>query len=115
MFLGFSLAPLRLAIVLGLVTSFFSVLMLAFIVVDKVWLNPGVPVGIPTVLTSIALFAGVQLMVLGMVGEYIGRIFLEQNGMPQFVVRYLKRGVEANWMYDSSDSIPTFGGLPNER
>jgi undecaprenyl-phosphate 4-deoxy-4-formamido-L-arabinose transferase len=115
MFLGFSIAPLRLAIVLGLVTSFFSVLMLAFIVVDKVWLNPGVPVGIPTVLTSIALFAGVQLMVLGMVGEYIGRIFLEQNGMPQFVVRYLKRGVEANWMYDSSDSIPTFGGRPDER
>ena len=45
-----------------------------------------------------------------MVGEYIGRIFLEQNGMPQFVVRYMKRGVEAGWMYDSSDSIPTFGG-----
>ena len=38
----------------------------------------------------------------------------EQNGMPQFVVRYMKRGVEAGWMYDSSDSIPTFGGEPHE-
>jgi undecaprenyl-phosphate 4-deoxy-4-formamido-L-arabinose transferase len=114
MFLGFSIAPLRIAIVLGLVTSLFSLVMLGLIIIDKIWINPGVPVGIPTVLTSVALFAGVQLMVLGMVAEYIGRIFLEQNGMPQFVVRYMKRGVEAGWMYDSSDSIPTFGGQPHE-
>jgi len=90
MFLGFSIAPLRLSVVLGLVTSFFSVLLLFGILVDKLWVNPNVPVGIPTVLTCIALFAGVQLVVLGMVGEYVGRIFLEQNGMPQYVVRYVQ-------------------------
>ncbi|HUQ71867.1 MAG TPA: glycosyltransferase family 2 protein, partial [Planctomycetaceae bacterium] len=89
MFLGFSIAPLRLSVVVGLVTSLFSTLLLFGIVLDKLWVNPDVPVGIPTVLTCVALFAGVQLIVLGMVGEYVGRIFLEQNGMPQYVVRYV--------------------------
>jgi glycosyltransferase involved in cell wall biosynthesis len=89
MFLGFSISPLRVAVVLGLATSLLSLLMLVGIVIDKLWINPGVPVGIPTVLTFIALFAGVQLVVLGMVGEYVGRVFLEQNGMPQYVVRYV--------------------------
>jgi len=88
MFLGFSIAPLRLSVVIGMGTSLFSLLLLVGIVIDKLWLNPGVPVGVPTVLTCIALFAGVQLIVLGMIGEYVGRIFLEQNGMPQYVVRY---------------------------
>lgn len=89
MFLGFSITPLRLSVVAGMLTSLFSLILLLGIVVDKVWLNPDVPVGIPTVLTCIALFAGVQLLVLGMIGEYLGRVFLEQNGMPQYVVRYV--------------------------
>jgi glycosyltransferase involved in cell wall biosynthesis len=89
MFLGFSIAPLRISVVVGLLTSLFSIALLFGIVIDKIAWNPDVPVGIPTVLTCIALFAGVQLTVLGMIGEYVGRVFLEQNGTPQYVVRYL--------------------------
>jgi glycosyltransferase involved in cell wall biosynthesis len=92
MFLGFSITPLRIAVIAGLVTSMFSILMLVGILVDKVWVNPGVPVGIPTVLVLITFFGGVQLTVLGSVGEYVGRIFLSQNGMPQFVIRDVMRG-----------------------
>lgn len=88
MFLGFSIAPLRLSVLLGLLTSLLSLALLFGIVIDKLVLNAEVPVGIPTILTCIALFAGVQLTVLGTIGEYVGRIFLEQNGMPQYVVRY---------------------------
>lgn len=92
MFLGFSITPLRLAVIAGLMTSALSALLLLGIVVDKVWLNPSVPVGVPTILTLITFFSGVQLTVLGSVGEYIGRIFLAQSGMPQFVVREVLRG-----------------------
>ena len=88
MFLGFSIIPLRLAVVFGFLASLLSVVGLVAIVIDKLWVNPDVPVGIPTVLICIVLFAGIQLMVLGMVGEYVGRVFLHQSGMPQFVVRY---------------------------
>ncbi|MBI2480777.1 MAG: glycosyltransferase family 2 protein [Planctomycetia bacterium] len=91
MFLGFSITPLRVSLFLGLVTSVLSLLLLLIIVVERLWIDPTMPVGIPSVLVSIAFFAGVQLFVLGMVGEYVGRVFLEQNGMPQYVVRYVKK------------------------
>lgn len=92
MFLGFSAAPLRLSVVVGLTTSALSVLMMLLVVVDKLWVNPTVPVGTPSILVFITFFSGVQLTVLGAVGEYIGRIFLAQSGTPQFVVREVLRG-----------------------
>ena len=92
MFLGFSVAPLRAASLLGFGTAAFSALMLVMIVVDKFFWNPTVPVGIPTVLIAISLFAGLQMFLLGMLGEYIGRIVLTQNGQPQSVIRYRLAG-----------------------
>ncbi len=90
MFLGFSILPLRMSVVLGFVTSASSVLWLAIILIDKLWLTPSVTIGIPTVLACIVLFSGVQLIVLGTIGEYVGRVFLAGNGMPQYIVRYSK-------------------------
>lgn len=87
MFLGFSIAPLRISVLLGLFSSACSILLLFAILIDKLWINPGVPVGIPSVLAFITLFGGIQLTVLGMIGEYVGRIFLDQNGTPQYVIR----------------------------
>lgn len=88
MFLGFSIAPLRLAALAGLCTSALSLLLLLAIVLDKLLLNPQLTVGIPTVLVCVTLFAGIQLFVLGTVGEYVGRVFLHLQGKPQSVVRY---------------------------
>ncbi|MHB8901532.1 MAG: hypothetical protein ACYC6Y_22500, partial [Thermoguttaceae bacterium] len=88
MFLGFSIAPLRLATVGGMVVSLFSFVLLVAIIVDKLFVAPNVTVGIPTVLVCLTFFAGVQLWVLGMVGEYVGRVFLQIHGKPQAVVRY---------------------------
>ena len=92
MFLGFSVAPLRAASLLGFGTAAFSALTLVMIVVDKLVWNPEVPVGIPTVLICVSLFAGLQMFLLGMLGEYIGRIVLTQNGQPQSVIRYRMGG-----------------------
>ncbi len=88
MFLNFSVAPLRVAVYVGLTTSCLSVLALLYILIDKLWITPGVTVGIPTVLGAIIFLSGVQLMVLGLVGEYLGRLYLDQTGTPQYVVRY---------------------------
>lgn len=88
MFLGFSIMPLRIATLLGLAASSISALLLVGIVIDKLWIAPELTHGIPTILALTVFFAGVQLVVLGTVGEYVGRVFLEQNGRPQFVVRY---------------------------
>jgi glycosyltransferase involved in cell wall biosynthesis len=87
MLLSFSILPLRVAGVLGLGCSLFSGVLLVGVVIDKIWLNPGVTVGIPTVVITIAFFAGVQLLILG---EYLGRLFMDYSGTPLFVIRYVK-------------------------
>jgi undecaprenyl-phosphate 4-deoxy-4-formamido-L-arabinose transferase len=91
MFLNFSILPLRLSALLGLVASMTSLLLLVAIVIDKLYINPGVTVGLPTVLATIVFFAGVQLVILGTIGEYLGRLFLDHSKSPQFVVRYVTR------------------------
>jgi glycosyltransferase involved in cell wall biosynthesis len=91
MFLNFSIAPLRLSVYVGLFTSCLSVLALFLILIDKIWISPNLTMGIPTVLGSIVFFSGVQLMILGLVGEYLGRLYLDHTGTPQFIVRYVTR------------------------
>jgi undecaprenyl-phosphate 4-deoxy-4-formamido-L-arabinose transferase len=92
MFLNFSTLPLRLAALVGLLCALGSVVLFGIIIVDKLWLNPTVTVGVPTILLTVVFFGGVQLMILGTIGEYLGRLFLDQSGAPQFVVRYTKNG-----------------------
>lgn len=94
MFLGFSILPLRLTIFLGFFSCLLGVLGLAAIIIDKIWLNPAITVGIPTAIACIILFAGVQLIVLGTIGEYVGRVFLHTGGRPTFVERYAKFGIQ---------------------
>ncbi len=89
--MGFSILPLRISSLMGMGISLLSVVWLALILIDKLWISPGVTSGIPTVLACIVLFSGVQLMVLGMLGEYLGRMFLATNGQPQYIVREIIR------------------------
>jgi undecaprenyl-phosphate 4-deoxy-4-formamido-L-arabinose transferase len=96
MFLNFSIQPLRLSIYVGLLTACLSIVALIFIVIDRIWITPNLTLGIPTVLGTIVLLAGIQLMILGLVGEYLGRLYLDHTGTPQYVVRYVKRGSSAN-------------------
>jgi len=88
MFLSFSVVPLRLAVYVGLFTSCFSVLALVLIWVDKIWFTRDLTLGISTVLGSIVFFSGIQLMILGLIGEYLGRLYLDHTGTPQSIVRY---------------------------
>lgn len=92
MFLNFSITPLRLSALLGVCTSMVSLLLLVAIVIDKLFIDPDVPHGLPTVLVIVVFFAGVQLVILGTIGEYLGRLFLDHSKSPQFVVRYVRRG-----------------------
>ena len=84
--------PLRLSIYVGLLTSCLSVVALVAILIDRLWITPNLTLGIPTVLGTIVLFAGIQLMILGLVGEYLGRLYLDHTGTPQYVIRYVKGG-----------------------
>src|SRR2546423_9075050 len=92
MFLTFSIKPLRISVYVGLFAACLSVLLLIGILIDKLWITPDLTVGIPTVLGSIVFFSGIQLMILGLIGEYLGRLYLDQTGTPQYVVRYTMHG-----------------------
>ena len=92
MFLNFSIAPLRISALLGACTAGVGLFLLVAIVIDKLYLNPGVTLGIPTVLVLLVFFSGVQLVILGTIGEYLGRLFLDHSRAPQFVVRYVRGG-----------------------
>jgi undecaprenyl-phosphate 4-deoxy-4-formamido-L-arabinose transferase len=45
------------------------------------------PAGWASMIVSLFIIAGIQLFSLGMIGEYLGRLFLKDNGRPQFVIR----------------------------
>lgn len=92
MFLSYSILPLRISVVAGVLTSLIALVLIIEIVIEKLWVNPNLPLGVPSILIAILFFAGVQLIILGTIGEYLGRLFLDHSGNPQFVVRYVRRG-----------------------
>jgi undecaprenyl-phosphate 4-deoxy-4-formamido-L-arabinose transferase len=86
MFTSFSVLPLRVSIFLGL---FFAVIgfFLGIYSVIEHFIDPTLPAGFASIATAIFVFAGIQLISLGMLGEYIGRIFISLNKQPQFTIR----------------------------
>jgi dolichol-phosphate mannosyltransferase len=90
---SFSAAPLRLATYLGLWVSGFAFFGVVFTLAQKLFasqfakigLAPGA--GFPTIVISILFLGGVQLICLGILGEYIGRIYDEVKGRPLWVIR----------------------------
>ena len=104
MFLNFSIKPLRVSVYVGLFASCLSIVALVAILIDKLWITPDLTVGIPTVLGSVVFFSGIQLMILGLVGEYLGRLYLDQTGTPQFVVRYTTRKGESTTIPGRKDA-----------
>ncbi|HOY32960.1 MAG TPA: glycosyltransferase [Bacteroidales bacterium] len=83
---SFSVLPLRISIFVGL---FFAITGFVFGILSVVerFMVPGLPPGFTETITVIFIFSGIQLMSLGMIGEYIGRIFISQNKQPQYTIR----------------------------
>jgi glycosyltransferase involved in cell wall biosynthesis len=86
MFVNFSVLPLRVSTVTGLAFSIFGFLLAVWGFTEKM-VRPDLPVGWSSVIVAIVLFSGVQLVMLGVVGEYLGQLFLSSNQTPQYVVR----------------------------
>ena len=83
---SFSVAPLRLASVLGLLISTVAFIYLLF-VIGKTLLYGDPVAGYPSMISIILFMGGIQLVVLGIIGEYIGRIFYEAKNRPDYLVR----------------------------
>ena len=95
MFTNFSILPLRLAVIAGLVFSIVGVIAAVIFFVEKLN-NPDLPAGWASLIITLLLASGVQLFTIGTLGEYLGRLFLQVNGQPQYVVREKMGSTSAN-------------------
>ena len=88
---SYSIAPLRIATLLGITISVFAFIYMCYIFFKTIIL--GEPVhGFPTLIIVILFLGGVQLLSLGIIGEYLGRIFLETKHRPVYLI-YEKKGI----------------------
>lgn len=85
-FTAFSIVPLRLATGLGIVIALIGFVFALHVSVQRL-MTPGVPAGYSSIMASLLLMGGLIVSLLGVVGEYVGRIYMNINGIPQYVVR----------------------------
>jgi hypothetical protein len=83
---SFSTAPLRASTVLGALFALVSMLYGVFIMVRTMVFGVDLP-GYASVFVAVAFMGGVQLLSLGVLGEYVGRIYMESKQRPVYVVR----------------------------
>jgi glycosyltransferase involved in cell wall biosynthesis len=89
---SFTVGPLKVATYLGLVTAVFAAIFGAQIILKTlIWGNP--VAGYPSLMAVVLFLGGVQLMTLGIIGEYLGRVFNETKGRPLYILeRHLPSG-----------------------
>lgn len=86
MFINFSVKPLRIISFTGILAAIFSFVALLMTIVEKVK-NPAVPAGWSSIVAIVLFLGGLQLFALGLIGEYIGKAYLDMNGTPQWTVK----------------------------
>ena len=84
--LSFSVAPLRVATYSGLLFSFLSVFYLIIVLIQKIFFTINVP-GYATLIACILLIGGLILFCLGIIGEYIARIYMEVKDRPVYIAK----------------------------
>lgn len=87
---GFSVRPLQLASVIGLATTLIGFLFFVLTIINYFWRGGGVA-GFSTIMVLMTMFAGVQLLMLGIIGEYLSRIYIRLMDRPTYVVRTIDR------------------------
>jgi len=97
---AFSIVPIRAAALLGLAAMIFSLLYTVYAVAVKLFLGQP-PQGFTTLIVIISFLSGVLLFFVGVIGEYVGRVYEETKGRPQYVIGSvfgtLRSGVADHW------------------
>ena len=85
-FTAFSIKPLRIATAMGCLVACGGFLYGIYTVIKK-FVNPAVPVGFSAVMAALVFIGGMIMLMLGLIGEYIGRIYISLNNSPQYVIK----------------------------
>lgn len=83
---NFSIKPLRISFILGISMSAIGFILAIIFIIRKI-MNPSISIGWTSIIVVLFVFFGLQLLLTGMIGEYIGRVFLTLNKQPQYVIK----------------------------
>lgn len=84
---SFSVKPLRIATFSGFCISLFGLVLAIIIIIQKLILKDAVSAGWPSIMTVVLILDGAIMIMLGLVGEYVGRIYVTMNKSPQYVIK----------------------------
>ena len=85
-FTAFSVKPLRIATSLGVGFAGLGFLYGIYTIIKRL-VNPNVPMGFSALMAALVFFGGMIMIMLGLIGEYVGRIYISMNNSPQYVIR----------------------------
>ena len=86
---AFSVKPLRVASIIGMVFALIG-FVYGFVVIIRKLIYPAIPVGFSSIMAVQVFSSGIIMLILGLIGEYLGRIYISLNNSPQYVVRSTK-------------------------
>jgi undecaprenyl-phosphate 4-deoxy-4-formamido-L-arabinose transferase len=89
-FTAFSIKPLRIATFSGVTFAFLGFIYGIYTIIKK-FVRPDVPVGFSALMSAVIFIGGMLMLMLGMIGEYLGRLYISQNKNPQYVIRETTR------------------------
>lgn len=95
-FTAFSVKPLRISTWIGISCAVLGFLYGIFTIIKKLVLGDAVAVGFSALMASIMFIGGMILFMLGLLGEYIGRMYIGMNNAPQFVIRQTTKETDEN-------------------
>ena len=87
---NFSVLPLRFFFIFGFIISGISLVFMIFIFIEKL-LNPTIPMGYASLILAIIFFSGIQILFLGFISEYIGKILRIVNKDRQYIIDFIKK------------------------
>lgn len=85
-FTAFSVKPLRIATCIGGISAIVGFIYGTYTIIKRL-IIPDVPMGFSSTMAAIVFFGGMIMLMLGLIGEYIGRIYISLNNSPQYVIR----------------------------
>lgn len=85
-FTAFSIKPLRIATAMGGITAIAGFFYGIYTIIKKL-VNPDVAIGFSSLMSAVVFLGGMMMLMLGIIGEYIGRIYISLNNSPQYVIR----------------------------
>lgn len=86
-FTAFSVKPLRISTVIGIITALVGFIYGIYIILHKLFVHSAVLQGYSSTMAIILFIGGIIMMMLGIIGEYIGRIYISINNSPQYVIK----------------------------